>query len=179
MRESSSTYCLSSFEPSAQFRPTLTGFAWRTEFQKASVTCPESVRPLASVIVPEIMIGNVEVLLFEVTRDPEYGGLGVQRVEDGLDEQQVGPAVDEPPRRLCVGFGELVEGDVPETGVVDVGRERRRPVRRARGRPPRSEASPACREAVRRLAGDAGRLVVELVGEVLASRSPPGRWRSS
>ena len=51
-------YCLSSFDPSAQFSPTLMGFAWRTEFQKASVTCPESVRPLASVIVPEIMMGT-------------------------------------------------------------------------------------------------------------------------
>ena len=28
------------------------------EFQKASVVWPESVRPLASVIVPEIMIGT-------------------------------------------------------------------------------------------------------------------------
>ena len=34
------------------------GLAWRTEFQKASVVWPVSVRPLASVIVPEIAMGN-------------------------------------------------------------------------------------------------------------------------
>ncbi len=56
--ESSSMYCRSSFEPKAQFRPTLIGFAWRTEFQNASVTWPERVRPLASVMVPEIMMGT-------------------------------------------------------------------------------------------------------------------------
>jgi hypothetical protein len=35
----------------------VSGFACRTEFQNASGVCPESVRPEASVIVPEIMIG--------------------------------------------------------------------------------------------------------------------------
>src|ERR687898_268181 len=58
MRESSSMYCRSSLEPRAQFKPTLMGSAWRIEFQNASVTWPESVRPLASVMVPEIMIGT-------------------------------------------------------------------------------------------------------------------------
>ncbi len=58
MRESSSTYGRISFGPSAQFRPTLSGSAWDTEFQNASPVCPVSVRPLKSVIVPEIMIGR-------------------------------------------------------------------------------------------------------------------------
>ncbi|MNG19059.1 hypothetical protein D3C84_1031790 [compost metagenome] len=44
--------------PRAQFRPTEIGLAWRTEFQKASVVCPDRVRPEASVMVPEIMIGS-------------------------------------------------------------------------------------------------------------------------
>src|ERR687894_185894 len=46
--------------------------------------------------------GNVETLLFEVRRDPEDGGPGVQCVEDGLYEQQVDPPLHEPPRGLCV-----------------------------------------------------------------------------
>ena len=33
------------------------GLAWRTLFQKASVVWPDRVRPEASVMVPEIMIG--------------------------------------------------------------------------------------------------------------------------
>ena len=44
--------------PRAQFMPTLTGWAWRTEFQKDSVVWPVSVRPEASVIVPEIITGR-------------------------------------------------------------------------------------------------------------------------
>ena len=31
---------------------------WLSEFQKASAVCPESVRPEASVIVPEIITGQ-------------------------------------------------------------------------------------------------------------------------
>ena len=56
--ESSSTYWRSSFAPSAQLRPKLKGRAWRSEFQKASAVCPDSVRPDASVMVPEIITGQ-------------------------------------------------------------------------------------------------------------------------
>ena len=44
--------------PSAQLRPTASGRAWRIEPQNASVTCPDRVRPDASVIVPEMMTGQ-------------------------------------------------------------------------------------------------------------------------
>src|SRR6266498_3031909 len=57
-RASSSRYGRISAAPSAQLRPTASGRAWRTEFQNASVVWPESVRPDASVIVPDTMIGE-------------------------------------------------------------------------------------------------------------------------
>ena len=57
-RESSCTYCRSACAPSAQLSPTLSGRPCATEFQNASVVCPESVRPLASTIVPEIITGS-------------------------------------------------------------------------------------------------------------------------
>src|SRR4026208_2008778 len=41
-----------------QLSPAVSGRAWATEFQNASVTWPESVRPLASVMVPEIITGT-------------------------------------------------------------------------------------------------------------------------
>jgi hypothetical protein len=44
--------------PSAQLKPMERGRAWRIEFQNASAVWPESVRPEASVIVPEIMTGS-------------------------------------------------------------------------------------------------------------------------
>ena len=37
--------------------PMANGLAWRTEIQNASIVCPESVRPLRSVIVTEISSG--------------------------------------------------------------------------------------------------------------------------
>ncbi len=54
----SATYGLSRSAPKAQFMPTENGRAWATEIQNASTVWPESVRPLASVIVPEIMSGR-------------------------------------------------------------------------------------------------------------------------
>jgi hypothetical protein len=62
--------------------------AWRTEAKNASTVWPESVRPEASVMVPEIMMGSR-------SRSRRWrahgvdGRLGVQRVEDGFDEDQV------------------------------------------------------------------------------------------
>ena len=43
-------------------RPTASGFAWRTEYQKASAVCPLRVRPERSVMVPEIMTGSLRSL---------------------------------------------------------------------------------------------------------------------
>ena len=99
----------------------MSGRAWATEFQKASVVWPESVRPLASVIVPEIMTGTRRPRGCEVRIDGEQRGLGIEGVEDGLDQQEVGSPVQQPPDRLAVGRDELVEADVPKAGVVDVG----------------------------------------------------------
>ncbi|MBV6410709.1 MAG: hypothetical protein GAKPKEKM_01531 [Rhodocyclaceae bacterium] len=50
--------------------------------------------------------------------------LGVQRVEDGLDQDQVGAAVAQAAHRFGVRRHQLVEADVAETGVVHVGRDR-------------------------------------------------------
>ena len=44
--------------PRAQFKPTINGSAWRIECQNASGVCPDSVRPLASVMVPDTITGN-------------------------------------------------------------------------------------------------------------------------
>ena len=51
------------------------------------------------------------------------GRLGIQRVEDGLDQQHVGAALDQAARLLGVGLDQLVVADVAEARVVDVGRD--------------------------------------------------------
>ena len=91
------------------------GRAWATEFQNASVVWPDRVRPLASVMVPEIITGSPEPRRFEVGLDGEERRLGVQSVEDRLDQQEVRPAVDQSADGLGVRRHQLVEGDVRGT----------------------------------------------------------------
>ena len=56
--EISSTYGRIKVAPNAQFKPMVSGFAWRTECQKAVTVWPDKIRPEASVTVPEIMMGK-------------------------------------------------------------------------------------------------------------------------
>ena len=72
-------------------------------------------------------------ILLEQRLAGEDRRLRVEGVEDRLDEQQVGAAVDEAARLLEVGGDELVVGDVALARVVDVGGDRRRAVGRAEG----------------------------------------------
>ena len=61
-------------------------------------------------------------------------GLGVQRVEDGLDQQDVDAAFEQGRRLFGIGDLEIVERDRAEARIVDVGRQRRGAV----GRPDRA-----------------------------------------
>src|SRR6478672_10229930 len=106
-RASSSMYGRISAAPSAQLRPSASGRTWRTEFQNASGVWPDSVRPEASVIVPDTMIGSRAPL--ECVVDRIKRRLCVQRVEHRLDEQQIDAAVQEAIDRLAVSLCELVE----------------------------------------------------------------------
>jgi hypothetical protein len=63
--------------------------------------------------------------------DGEQRRLGVQRVENGLDQQEVGAAFAEPADGFGVGADQFVEAGIAVAGVVDVRRDRRG----ARGRP--------------------------------------------
>ena len=94
----------------------------------------------------------------EVRRDVaggRDGGLGVQGVEDRLDEQEVGAALGQRLHLLGVGGVDLVEAHGPERRIVHARRQRQRDVQRADG---------ACHELagreaaglVRRLPGQPG-----------------------
>ena len=72
-------------------------------------------------------------VLLEQRLEGEDRRLGVEGVEDRLDEQQVGAAVDQAAGLLEVRRDELVVGDVAGARVVDVGRDRRGAVGRAEG----------------------------------------------
>ena len=169
IRASSATYGRRSAAPSAQLSPTAIGRAWRTEFQNASVTWPDSVRPEASVIVPEMITGQRRPCSSKSVSTAKIAALALRVSKIVSMMQHVGAAVDQAAGLLEVGLDQLVEGDVARPGVVDVGRDRRGAVGRAERaeRPsaagpgsPRSSASQAC-------AGEARGGEVDLVGEVL------------
>ena len=67
-------------------------------------------------------------------RDGVDRRLGIERVEDGFDQQKVGAAVEQTLDLLGVSRAQLVEGNGAETGIGNVRRNRRGPV----GRPERA-----------------------------------------
>ena len=75
--------------------------------------------------------GHVDAAGFGDLGDGVERGLGVQRVEDGFDQQQVGAAVEQAVDLLAIGLAQVVEGDGAVAGVGDVGRDRGGAVGRA------------------------------------------------
>ncbi len=58
----------------------------------------------------------------------EDGRLGVQRVEDRFDQDEVGAAVDQAADLLAVGDAQFIERDRAVARIADVGRQRRRAI---------------------------------------------------
>jgi hypothetical protein len=71
--------------------------------------------------VPDRITGSRSPLLLHQLVEGEDRCLGVQRVEDGLDQEQVDATLEQPLGLLAVGVAQLVEGDVARARVVDVG----------------------------------------------------------
>ena len=87
--------------------------------------------------------------------DGEDRCLGVQRIEDGFEHQQVGAAVHQAPSLIVVRLRELFESESPGAGVVHVRRHRQRMARRAhRAAHEAGLLRIAGGEGVRRFAGD-------------------------
>jgi hypothetical protein len=74
---------------------------------------------------------ELDALLFEDLERGDDRGLGVQGVEDGLDQQDVDASLDQSADLLGVGLPQHVERHVSERRVVDVLRDRQGLVRRA------------------------------------------------
>ena len=90
---------------------------------------PDSVLPLRSVIVADRMIGHLALGID--LGDSKQRRLGAERVDDRFDQQDVDAAVDQPAHLLGEGIFHLIERHRAERGIVDVGRNRQRLVRRA------------------------------------------------
>ena len=88
-----------------------------------------------------------------------HGGLGIQGVEDRLDQDQVNAAADQGFGSGLVGSKQLLEGHVALTGIIDVRRQAGGDVGGAEHA--RHETGPALGGVgARRLAGDFGRRLV-------------------
>ena len=102
----------------------MSGLAWRTECQKASTVWPERLRPARSVSVIDTMTGSSSPRASRCLVGCDERGLGVQRVEHRLDQDEVDAAVEQAVDLLAVDALHLVEGDGAVARVVDVGRHR-------------------------------------------------------
>ena len=67
----------------------------------------------------------------EIIRNSKQRGLGIQRVEDGLNEENIHAASDQMLNLLPIRGGHLFEGDITLSGIVDVARNRERPIQRS------------------------------------------------
>jgi hypothetical protein len=152
---------------------------WFSEFQNASAVWPDSVRPEASVIVPEIITGQRRPAHVEELLDGEQRRLGVQRVEHGFDQQDVGAAFDQALDRFEVMVDQRFESDVAVAGVVDVRRDRRGAAGRAK------HAGDEARlgrigggEFVAQHAGEAGAFEIQLIDQLgpACNRPATPRW---
>ena len=115
---------------------------------------------------------------FEQLGDGVERRLGVERVEDGLEQEQIGAAFDEALGLLAIGFAQLVEGDGAETGIAHVGRDRRGAVGRAHGAGDEARAAVLARRDRGGFLGEAGAGEVELGDEFLRAvigLGDPGR----
>ena len=90
--------------------------------QRAAGQVGDRARDHHRQVAAELVVGRL---------DAGIGRLGVQRVEDRLDDEDVGAALDEPLRGLGIGVAQLVEGNRTKAGIVDVRRDRRGAVGRA------------------------------------------------
>src|SRR6266545_6771328 len=71
-----------------------------------------------------------KTLFREDVLDGDDPRLGVERVEDRLEQDEIGTAVDEAADLLFISLAQLVEPDGAKRGIVHVGGDRQRPVRR-------------------------------------------------
>ena len=110
--------------------------------------------------------GHVDAALFGDFRDRVERRLGVQRVEDGFDQQQIGAAVEQAVDLLAIGLAQIVEGDGAIAGVGNVGRDRGGAVGRAERAGDEARLAVLGGDALGGGAGEPCAVAVQLIGEV-------------
>jgi hypothetical protein len=121
-------------------------------------------------MVPEIRIGTRRARLVEGFFNRKDGGFGVERVEDGFDEQNVDTAFEQGVDLFAVGVAELIEGDRSEAGIVDVGGNGRRDRHRTERTRDKAGQSRGARDLIGGFPGRRRRRQIDLAGDALKER---------
>src|SRR5207248_8651198 len=67
--------------------------------------------------------GQARAAALERLLDGKERGLGVERIEYGLDEQYVYAPLEQPLQCLTIGRDKFIEADRAKAGIVDIGRD--------------------------------------------------------
>ncbi len=116
--------------------------------------------------------------LLEDIVDAGIGGLGVQRVEDRFDQQNVGASLDQRVRCFGIGSAQFVEGDRTKAGIVHIGRDRSRSIGRPHGARNEAGAPIFCLRLLDGFAAQARGLAIEFRHQTFHAvirLSDPGR----
>ncbi len=159
MRASSSMYGRISSGPSAQLRPIESSGKCETELRNASTVCPVERAPAEVGDRAGNHHGQGLAGLLEILADGEERGLGVQRIENRLDEQDVHAALDEVFDLLEYAAATCSESHVASAGIIDVARDGERAIERSDRA---GDKNPPVRAGIRRLTGDLRGRAVQL-----------------
>ncbi len=111
----------------------------------------------------------------------EDRGLGVQRVEDGFNKDEVGTTIDQAVDLLTIGETQIIEADGTVAGIVYIRRDRRGAVGRADGTGDETAAAILALGALGGATHDEGALAVEVIDRafhlVIGLRDARGRKR--
>ena len=152
--------------PSAQLKPMVAGL-------RVPHRIPECLRQLAGQ-QPAGFVGDgardhhghVDAARLADFRDRVERRLGVQGIEDGFDQQQIGAAVEQAIDLLAIGLAQIVEGDGAVAGIGNVGRDRGGTVGRAERAGDKALLAVLGAHPLGGGARQFGALAIELIGEV-------------
>ena len=147
-------------------KPTDSGAACAIEFQNASGVWPGQQAAGAVGDGAGDHHRQIDAARIELFGDGEDGGLGVERVEDGLDQQRIDAAVEQAAHLLGIGDAQFVEGDGAKARIQNVGRDRGGAVGRADGAGDEALLAVLVLRDARGVAGEAGAFEVQFVGDL-------------
>jgi hypothetical protein len=111
--------------------------------------------------------GQLDVGLLQTPRGWPQRGLGIERVENGLHHQRIHTTGDQGADLVFVGRLHLIEGDVAEAQVGEIGELRERHGQRADGPGDVAFAAGLLADLVRPLAALLGGLEIDLPGQIV------------